>query len=206
MAYLGFDASNVEPADFTALPTGDYAVVITDSEFKNSRQGSQYLALTFQVIEGQGKGRNLWHNLNLSHPSQKAQDIAQRELSAICRAVGKMAIQDSAELHNIPLRVHVAYVPAKDEFPEGNRIKKWMPYSQSPSPTATRPQAAASATRPQSPPPSARPQAAPSTNKAAQPPAAGKTPPWRKPKHQPEDAPEDAPEVRQEAVEDDVPY
>jgi len=194
MAYLGFDASNVEPADFTALPTGDYAVVITDSEFKNSKKGSQYLALTFQVIEGQGKGRNLWHNLNLNHPSQNAQDIAQRELSAICRAVGKMAIQDSAELHNIPLRVHVAYVPAKDEFPEGNRIKKWMPYSQSPSPTATRPQAAAPAARPQA--------AAPPTNKAAQPPAAGKTPPWRKPKHQPEDAPE----VRQEAVEDDVPY
>lgn len=197
MAYLGFDASNVEPADFTALPTGDYSVVITDSEFKNSKKGSQYLALTFQVIEGQGKGRNLWHNLNLSHPSQNAQDIAQRELSAICRAVGKMAIQDSAELHNIPLRIHVAYVPAKDEFPEGNRIKKWMPYSQPPSPAA----------RPQSAPPAARAQTAPPAGKASPPanqapPPAGKTPPWRKPKHQPEDAPE----VSQEAVEDDVPY
>jgi len=199
MAYLGFDASNVEPADFTALPTGDYSVVITDSEFKNSRQGSQYLALTFQVIEGQGKGRNLWHNLNLSHPSQKAQDIAQRELSAICRAVGKMAIQDSAELHNIPLRVHVAYVPPKDEFPEGNRIKKWMPYSQSPSPAA-RPQSAPPAARAQAAPPAGK--TSPPTNKTAPPPA-GKTPPWRKP---PKHTMEDAPEVRQETVEDDVPY
>lgn len=203
MAYLGFDASNVEPADFTALPTGDYAVVITDSEFKNSKKGSQYLSLTFQVIEGQGKGRNLWHNLNLNHPNQNAQDIAQRELSAICRAVGKMAIQDSTELNNIPLRIHVAYVPAKDEFPEGNRIKKWMPYSQSPSPAA-RPQAPTPPPprdiKGASPPPSARPQATPSTNQA--PPAAGKTPPWRKPKH----TVEDAPEVRQEAVEDDVPF
>jgi len=199
MAYLGFDASNIEPADFTALPTGDYAVVITDSEDKDSKKGSKYLALTFQVIEGQGKGRNLWHNLNLYHPRQNVQDIAQRELSAICRAVGKMTIQDSAELHNIPLRVHVVYMPAKDEFPEGNRIKKWMPYSQSSSPAA-RPQVATPATRPQSMPSVARPQATPPTNQT--PPAAGKTPPWRKPKH----TVEDAPEVRQEAVEDDVPF
>lgn len=204
MAYLGFDASNVEPADFTALPTGDYSVVITGSEDKNSRKGSKYLALTFQIIEGQGKGRSLWHNLNLYHPSQNVQDIAQRELSAICRAVGKMTIKDSAELHNIPMRVHVVYVPAKDEFEEGNRIKKWMPYSQSPSPTA-RPQSAPPPPhniKGTSPPPATRPQAAQPTNQAAPPPA-GKTPPWRKP---PKHTMEDAPEVRQEAVEDDVPY
>ena len=191
MAYLGFDANTVEPADFTALPTGDYAVIITDSEFKDSKRGTQYLSLTYQVIEGQGKGRNLWHNLNLSHPNPKAQEIAQRELSAICRAVGKMEIQDSAELHNIPHRVHVTFVPAKDDFPEGNRIKKWMPYNNG--------NGGAAAPRQQP----AKPAAATCKPQASAPPAS-KNLPWhnKKPKH----TIDVDPEVRQEAVEDDMPF
>lgn len=176
-------------------------VVITDSGFKNPGNGAtEYLSLTFQIIEGQSKGRLIWQNLSLNDPDPKWLGAAKRRLRAIYNAVCKPSgVNDSSELHNIPHLVSLEIEPAKNGYPAKNRIKKWMPYSQTQSPTATRPQVAAPATRPQSPPPVARPQAAPPTNKTASPPA-GKTPPWRKPKHQPEDAPE----VRQEAIEDDV--
>ena len=106
MAYLGsFDANTVEPADFSALPAGDYSVLISSSEWKPAKSGGQYLSLTLQVLEGPHQGRFLWHNLNLNHPTAQAAEIAQRELSAICRAVGRMTIEDTEQLHDIPMIV-----------------------------------------------------------------------------------------------------
>lgn len=143
MAYLGmsFDANTVEPADFSALPAGDYTAMITASEWKNAKSGDQYLALTLQVVEGHHSGRYLWHNLNLMSSSAKAQDIAQRELSAICRATGKMQISDSAELHDHPVMIKVAYLAAQDDgkggtWPEKNTIKQWKPAGSAASPVA----------------------------------------------------------------------
>lgn len=128
MAYLGnFDANTVEPSDRSALPAGDYTAMITASEWKYSKAGAQYLALTLQVVDGPHKGRFLWDTLNLNHPKRDVLDIAQGTLSAICRATGHMAISDSEELHNIPVVVRVAYVAAKDGFDEKNQIKAWKP-------------------------------------------------------------------------------
>ena len=85
----GFNANNVDPAtDFEPIPTGKYLAVITDSEMKPTKSGSgRYLELTFQVIDGPHKNRLLWSRLNLENPNELAMQIAQGELSAICRAV-----------------------------------------------------------------------------------------------------------------------
>lgn len=174
MAFLGmnFDANTVEPADFSALPAGDYTAMITASEWKTAKSGDQYLALTLQIVDGHYTGRLLWHNLNIMSSSQKAQDIAQRELSAICRATGKMQISDSAELHDQPVIIKVAYLPPQDDgkggtWPEKNLIKQWK------SAAAVAPVArpTAPAARPA---PRTAPSAAPAPSKAV----AGK--PWMK--------------------------
>ena len=110
MANLGnFDASKVEPAStFEPVPAGKYLAVIAESEMKATRTGTgHYLELTFQIAEGQYKGRKLWARLNLDNPSPQAVQIARGELSAICRATGVMTPRDSAELHGIPLAVKV---------------------------------------------------------------------------------------------------
>jgi hypothetical protein len=126
MAYIGtFDSTTIAPSDFSALPAGDYTCAITASEFKQSKAGGQYLALTYQVLEGPKKGRMIWHNLNLGSSNPQAVEISQRDLSAICHAVGKKVISDSAELHDIPHVLTLGYVPAKGEWPEKNNIKKW---------------------------------------------------------------------------------
>ena len=182
MAYLGsFDANTVEPADFSALPAGDYSVLISSSEWKPAKSGGQYLSLTLQVLEGPHQGRFLWHNLNLSHPTAQAAEIAQRELSAICRAVGRMTIEDSEQLHDIPMIVKVAYIPPKDQWPEKNQIKQWRPMNGVTAAPASTPAPAAKAP----PRPATPPSAAPSVPKA--PPAPPKAPaavagkPWGRP-------------------------
>ena len=110
----GWDANDIEPAgDFSALPEGDYKACIVASGFKLTKKAQesgrdedgQFLELTIQVIDGPHNGRTVFDRLNLYNPNDQAVDIAKRQLSSICRAVGKMTPQDSSELHNIPFTV-----------------------------------------------------------------------------------------------------
>lgn len=121
----GFDANSVNPAtDFEPLPAGKYLAIITDSEMKQTKSGSgNYLELTFQVIDGPFKGRMLWSRLNLDNPNAQAVQIAQGELSAICRAVGVMQPKDSIELHNLPLLVTVKCKKRDDTGDVVNEIR-----------------------------------------------------------------------------------
>jgi hypothetical protein len=125
MATLNFNANEVDPAvGFEPVPAGKYVAVITESELKPTKAGTgSYLQLTFQIIEGEFKGRLLWARLNLDNPSEMAVKIARAELSAICRAVNVMAPKDSLELHNLPLTISVGCKKRDDTGEITNEIK-----------------------------------------------------------------------------------
>ena len=122
----GFDASTVpEQQEFSALPEGQYVVIAIASEMKPTKNGQgQFLQFTFEVLDGPRKGGKVWARLNLVNANQTAVDIAQRELGAICRAVGIIKPNDSAELHNRPLLITVT-VEKDERNREGNVIKKY---------------------------------------------------------------------------------
>lgn len=122
----GFDAGAVPEQDaFTVLPEGIYPAIAVASEMKPTKAGTgQYLQVVFEVLDGQYKGQKLWARMNLMNPNQTAVDIAQRELAALCRAVGVMKPSDSTELHNRPLLLTVA-VEVDDRKRESNVIKKY---------------------------------------------------------------------------------
>lgn len=104
----GFNAENHEPSSYEPLPKGWYTVIITDSEQKPTKAGDgSYLQLTLEVVDGDHKGRLLWDRLNLDNPNDTAVQIANKNLSAICRAVGVMRPKSSEDLHNKPLAVRV---------------------------------------------------------------------------------------------------
>lgn len=109
MPTLNFNAEEVAPSTgFEAIPAGSYNAVITESAFKPTKSGSgNYLELTFEIIDGEFKNRKLWTRLNLENQNEKAVNIARADLSAICRAVNVMRVNDSAELHNLPLVISV---------------------------------------------------------------------------------------------------
>jgi hypothetical protein len=127
----GFDASQVEPSsELAPVPAGKYLAVITDSEMRPTKAGTgHYLQLTFEIIEGEHKGRRLWSRLNLDNPNATAVRIAKAELSAICRAVGVMAPRDSVELHNIPLVIRVKCTKRPDTGEINNEINGYYPKS-----------------------------------------------------------------------------
>ena len=120
----------VEPQqNFSALDPGRYEVIITDSELKETKAGTgQYLQLTFEVVGNSAKGRKLWTRLNVSNPNKTAEEIAFRELAAICQLTGvAWPLDDSEDLHNIPLMVDVVQVlnPVNESI--GNKIKGYAP-------------------------------------------------------------------------------
>jgi Protein of unknown function (DUF669) len=123
MAKLGgtFDASGVEPnAPLEALPKAGTG---------------QMLWLDMEVLEGPLQGRHVYDQLNLINPNPTAEEIAQRTLSAICHAVGKLQVSDSEELHFLPMMVKVAVRPNGY-----NEVKGYKPVAQQgPQPAAPAP-------------------------------------------------------------------
>jgi hypothetical protein len=128
MRLNGFDASVVEPsAPRGTIPAGKYKCVITASgEQPTKAMTGTKLKLQMQVIEGPHQGQMVFDQLNVNNPSQTAMEIAQRTLSAICRATGVMMPQDSSDLHNKPLLVTVTVETTKD-YGARNKVAGYEP-------------------------------------------------------------------------------
>lgn len=130
MANLGyeFDATQVEPSQpLEALPPGEYVAQVKNSEMKPTKaQTGQYLQLDFEVTEGEHRGRLFFARLNLDNPNQTAVEIAHRELSAICHAVGLMKVRDSSQLHYKKMLVRLD-VEKRDGYSAQNVVKGYKP-------------------------------------------------------------------------------
>ena len=83
----------------------------------------QYLWLELDILDGALAGRKLFDRLNLVNNNPQTVEIAQRTLSAICHACGRMQVKDSEELHLIPVHVDVRVKPPKGEYGESNVIR-----------------------------------------------------------------------------------
>ncbi|MBJ3778839.1 DUF669 domain-containing protein [Acuticoccus sp. 2012] len=91
------------------------------------------------MLDGEHVGRKLFDRLNLVNANTQTVEIAQRTLSAICHATGKMQVTDSEQLHLIPLQADVTVQPPKNGYGESNKIR-YRPLDQAP---AASPKAAA---------------------------------------------------------------
>lgn len=156
-----FDATSVNPTPvFELIPENDYIVAVTDSEMKptNNKDG-EYLNLTLEVLDGPYKGRMIFDRLNLVNKNTKAVEIAQRQLSQICHAVGVLRVNDSAELHNRPMIARVGTEPGGDKpsggkYADKNKITSYKPLQPgTAAPSAPAAKTAATAAAPSTPAP-----------------------------------------------------
>lgn len=134
-----FDATKVKPNQRPSpVPAGKYPVKIISSEMvptKDAGKKASFLLLTFEIIDGEFKGRQLWDRLNLVNPNAKAVEIAQGTLSAICHSVQVMQVPDTLVLHNKPLMAEVTLEaaqydpknPTKLLYAEKNEIRGYEP-------------------------------------------------------------------------------
>ena len=151
-----FDATGIDPAvAYEVLPAGKYPAQIVESEMRVTRNGmGQFLWLMLDIAEGPHQGRKIFDQLNLVNPNPTTVEIAQRTLSAICHATGKLQVNDSEELHLIPMMIQVAVKPPKDGYGEKNTIRYLVPDGAA-QPVASKPPVAS--TQPTPPRPAAAP-------------------------------------------------
>ena len=69
----------------------------------------------------------VFDQLNLVNQNPTTVEIAQRALSAICHATGKLQVADSADLHLIPITSQVTVKPPKNGYGERNAIRYLVP-------------------------------------------------------------------------------
>lgn len=136
MANLGFnfDANEVEPdtgGRSDPIPEGRYVLQVTDSDVvENAKNTGLVMKLTIEVFDGPLKGRKMFESLNIQHDSVQAQEIGQKQLSALCHACGVTAVTDSSELHYQPFEADVGIEaespkPGGGVYPAKSRIRKY---------------------------------------------------------------------------------
>ena len=150
MELNGFNAADIEPnASRDPIPAGWYKAVITESEEKPTKaQTGSYLQMTFEIVEGTHQGRKVFSRLNLNNPNTTAVEIAQRERSGICRAVGVLTPRSSQDLHDKPLSVKIKVTPARDGYEPGNEISEYAAANAGTGGSATTGEKAAGAAKP----------------------------------------------------------
>lgn len=123
----GYYDEAAQPNDFDQLEAGIYRAKIIESEIVDISEKSnkgRCLKLTWQVETGPCDGRLTWQRLNMWPENMDNQDkvisIANSQFAAIRQATGKIAPQDSSELHHIPCMITVG--PQKNN-PQYNEVK-----------------------------------------------------------------------------------
>jgi len=145
-----------EQGGFDPIPAGDYHLVVSESELKDTKSGTgQYIWLKMSVVGPTHQGRILFANLNIRNPNPKAEDIGRQQLGSVLRAIGVASLTDTDQLigGNMTCKVTVKNDPT---YGPGNEIKGFKAVSGSPMPA-----------------PAPGGQAAPA-------PSQGATPPWMK--------------------------
>lgn len=114
MAQLNFDASQYNPEQGGGqLSIGRHLVVIEKDEIKKAKEGAGgYLELNLKGLQ-KSEGERGPYRLNLFNAGANAAvtiDAANRQLSAVCHAVGVQGIGgDTSVLWNLPFVVEVGY-------------------------------------------------------------------------------------------------
>ena len=159
------------------IPAGWYLAMIDESSLAGTSKdpNNKMLKLRFNILEGQFAGRKVFTNFNIIHSNVMTQEIAQKQLKAVCVAVGHHGmLADSGELHAKPCRIKVKVRKATDEYEASNDITTYLP-KDAPLPAGAGPtavtQAAAAAAPAGVPSFAAQPWAANAAPVAAMPPA-----------------------------------
>ena len=132
MATLNFNAAEVKPDAGIGdpLPIGWYNAAITESEIKPTKSGTgTLLRLVLTVLDGYYTGRKIYDQLNIANQSEQAQNIGRARLSAIGHSVGVLQINDSSQLHNLPLKIKVK-ISKTEEGNLGNDVQAYKPSSE----------------------------------------------------------------------------
>ena len=77
------------------------------------------------MVDGQYGGRKIYTNFNIKNDNPVAQQIGHAQFSALCHAVNVLLCQDTAQVHNIPMKVKLAFKAADGQYEASNDVKAY---------------------------------------------------------------------------------
>jgi len=123
-----FRTDEAEDLSFEPIPAGNYEAQIIDSDLRVTSSGTgEYIALTWEILSDEYAGRRVFSNLNIVNPNEKAVQIAKSQLKQICTAAGIDELQDTQELHGIPMRLALKVRPPQNGYDAQNVVNKVYP-------------------------------------------------------------------------------
>lgn len=123
-----FVPEDAEDNPYEPIEAGWYTAEIISSGLKDTKDKTgKYIALKFVVLEHEKyEGRFIYTNLNIQNKSDQAVLIARADLKSICKAVRHSGeLEDTEDLHNIPMQIKVSIKPETAQWPARNEIKKY---------------------------------------------------------------------------------
>lgn len=123
MATFDWDSNDyqADDRDYTPVPAGVYRLKATNAEQKATRTGGEMIAVTFQIAEGQFKGRLIWHNFNVVNKSAQAERIGRSQVEAWKKAAGKPNAGSTDQLLDAPFFARVS-IEEQPGYNPRNRI------------------------------------------------------------------------------------
>ena len=130
---LSFNARNVKPstAEQVAIPAGWYNTKIVKGEVKATKganAGSQLL-IYHEVLDGEHQGNVLIAKFTMENSSEKAVEIGQQDLSALCHATGVMDVSNDQAFNNIRVQAKAGFekqtAAEVAKYGEKNKVKGW---------------------------------------------------------------------------------
>lgn len=138
-----------QPVDYSTvktsgdlIPAGNYNAIIIESGGKPNDQRTcedglvtnkagtgRYLPMTFEIIDGDFKGKQIYKNFNLENQNEQAVSIARAEIKELLTAVGWNFVSkpcgpdDTSEIHNVPISIQVVIRNNKGSGEDQNEIR-----------------------------------------------------------------------------------
>jgi len=125
-----------EMSDFTAFEAGEQLFIFDKSSVEKTAKAisgedpsGRMMKLNAVIIAGELKGRRVFVNLNIANKNPQAVEIANKEFTSICNALGKTVVKDTDELHGIPFIGNVGIeVDSNGKYPDRNVMKGYTKY------------------------------------------------------------------------------
>lgn len=143
---MDFDTAAVEPQRaFEPLPAGKYPVAVRKVSVKPTKDGTGKRAnFELVVLDGEHKGRVVFHGINVINKNEQAQIIGRGEIAGLLAALGISGEKDLAKTIGGEAIATLKVRPAANGYDASNEVKGYSPISGA----AAAPQAAAPSTTP----------------------------------------------------------
>jgi hypothetical protein len=108
MAELNFNAQGQAQLEERSLfPACWYVMAITATDLTPTKKGDgRYISVEYTVLAPDWAAHSKhYDNVNIQNPNPVATEIGQKTLSSMCHATGVLNVQNTEQLHNIPIGV-----------------------------------------------------------------------------------------------------